>query len=186
MGPWVRHGAAWSRIRVASNPTSALTAPLHRVALTTHPTLPPVPLAWLQVDVEGAEAEVLAGMGWALWQRVDRVVAEVHDQPDDTDDTEEDDDDDDAAAAVAATADDGSGSGGVVDSASNSAAGLQLPPPLRGRRGRVDRLLRRRGGFEHVVWARAGLAASGAGAGVGLEGDELDNWVVYASRLPFG
>jgi hypothetical protein len=33
----------------------------------------------LKIDVEKAEMEVLAGVGEALWPRVDRVVMEVHD-----------------------------------------------------------------------------------------------------------
>ena len=36
-------------------------------------------IALLKVDVEGAELEVLQGVGAGWWQRIERVVVEVHD-----------------------------------------------------------------------------------------------------------
>lgn len=136
-----------------------------------------------QVDVEGAELDVLSSLSAPMWQLVDRVVAEVHNQellPVVADPSEACERDQEGVLDAAATqaddvpSDNTSHKDGCIvgDNGRSRASGAGRTDGstdgdydgngrhkwrLGGRVAAVDFLLRNSAGFAHVVWARPGL-----------------------------
>ena len=136
----------------------------------------------LKVDVEGAELEVLRGVGsgFGAWGRVDRVVAEVHDVQEVGGDPEGTHD------GVEAPLESGVGDGSGGGASEHRIAG-------RSRKAAVDQLLRAH--FPFVEWRQLGRFMSSQGPSQGLskgppQGPPVAraahlSWMVYASRVRF-
>ena len=167
-----------------------------------------------QVDVEGAELDVLSSLSAPLWLLVDRVVAEVHDHDlhsagvaSQNNACERDHErlTDAAVARMDETSDndkdnnDGSSGDGRRSGTRSACGGAYAGGKWRvgGRVAAVDALLRHTAGFAHVTWARPGLCrdqqrdespSSEAYERDGNDGSAsspLNNWMVYAAREPF-